>query len=63
MKTKIDRKVILLKAAFDLLKQAHESDYVLNPMEIITHYDSADCDGFCLMNDIACELLEWSQSK
>ena len=52
----IDRKTILLRAAYDLLRQADKSHYVLNAMEILVHYDDADCDGFCLMEDIASEL-------
>ena len=52
----MDRKTVLLKATHDLLKQARESGYVKNAMEIIVHYDEADCDGECLMEDIAVEL-------
>ena len=51
-----DRKTILLRAAYDLLKQGHDSHYVISALETIVHYDDADCDGFCLMHDIADEL-------
>jgi hypothetical protein len=56
-----DRKTILLRATYDMLKQANQAHYVMSPLEIITHYDDADCDGFCLMQDIADELgiEEW----
>jgi hypothetical protein len=39
-----------------MLRQANEDHYVRSPMEIVTHYDDADCDGHCLMEDIAHEL-------
>jgi hypothetical protein len=51
-----DRKIILLRAAYDLLKKANEGPYVKNAMEITVHYDDADCDGACLMEDIASEI-------
>lgn len=51
-----DRKTILLKAAFDLLKKCKDSHYVLDVLEQTVFYDGADCDGSCLMDDIALEL-------
>lgn len=51
-----DRKDILLKAAFDLLNKQRTSRYVLNLLEQTAHYDETDCDGYCLMRDIAIEL-------
>ncbi len=53
---KTDRKTILLKAAYDLLKKAEEGHYVEQATAIVVHYDDADCDGHCLMEDIANEL-------
>ena len=53
---KIDRKLVLLKAAYDLLKQADEAHFVQQATEIVVHYDDANCDGVCLMEDIANEL-------
>ena len=47
---------VLLHAAYDLLKQAEEAHFVEQATEIVVHYDDADCDGFCLMEDIATEL-------
>ncbi len=42
-----------LKAAYDLLKALDDGgDY----FDLTVHYDDADCDGACLMNDIANEL-------
>jgi len=52
----MDRKEILLKAAYELLKKQELSHYVLNLLEKSVHYDEADCDGYCLMEDIASEL-------
>ena len=51
-----DRKEILLKAAYDLLKKCENADYFLDPMETAVFYDDANCDGACLMQDIADEL-------
>ena len=51
-----NRAEILLRAAYDLLKKAHDAHYVLHAPEIEIFYDEADCDGACLMDDIAIEL-------
>lgn len=51
-----DRKVILLKAALDLLQKQDRSSYVMNLLEETVFYDDADCDGSCLMDDIKTEL-------
>lgn len=53
-----DRKVTLLKAAYDMLKKCDESPFVISPMETTVFYDDADCDGSCLMEDIKFELEE-----
>ena len=47
-----DRSIILLEATFALLKKCNESPYVLNVLEETVHYDEAECDGHCLMEDI-----------
>lgn len=49
----IDRKDILLKAAYDLLKKCNDGPYVKNALEETIYYDDAECDGYCLANDIA----------
>lgn len=56
-----DRKEVLLKACYDLLKKCNDGDIVLNAMEVTAFYDEADCDGYCLMEDIGIELNldEW----
>lgn len=51
-----DRRQTLLQAAYDLLKKCDDPHYVLSPLEQEIYYDNADCDGGCLMNDIAAEL-------
>lgn len=51
-----DRKSVLLRAAYDLLKRSTQGHYVVEATSIHTHYDAADCDGYCLMEDIAYEL-------
>jgi hypothetical protein len=50
------RAKILLQAAYDLLKKCEESHYVLHAPEVTVFYDNAECDGSCLMTDIATEL-------
>lgn len=51
------RERILLKAAYDILKQCHETPYVVNPMLVIATHDGVVWDGFSLANDIA-DLIE-----
>jgi len=50
------RKEVLLRAAYDLLQKADRSHYVGSVTEILVRYDDAECDGSCLMTDIATEL-------
>jgi hypothetical protein len=51
-----DRKVTLLKACRDLLSKQVNSHYVLNLLHETVFYDDADCDGYCLLDDIEAEL-------
>ncbi|WP_291566728.1 MULTISPECIES: hypothetical protein [unclassified Clostridium] len=51
-----DRKITLLRACRDLLKKQENSSYVLNLLEETVFYDAADCDGYCLLDDIETEL-------
>ena len=51
-----DRKVTLLKACAALLSKQKDSNYVLNLLEETVYYDDADCDGYCLLDDIKAEL-------
>lgn len=52
----MDRKEYLLRACYELLDKQNKSSYVLNLLSEIVNYDEADCDGHCLMEDIAIEL-------
>jgi len=57
MAKKEDRKVVLLRAAYDLLKKQDDTVYGwLNLLAETVPYDGTDCDGYCLMEDIASEL-------
>ena len=51
-----DRKTVLLQACYDMLKKIDNEPYVMSPFEMTVFYDDADCDGYCLMQDIATEL-------
>lgn len=53
-----DRSITLLKAAYHLLNKQKESFYVLNLLCETAFYDGADCDGYCLMDDIKDYLME-----
>ena len=53
---KIKRYKTLLKAAYELLKKQEKSEYTLDLLSETVFYDEADCDGYCLMEDIAIEL-------
>ena len=51
-----NHKDVLLRAAYDLLKRAEDSPFVQEAASIQVNYDGTDCDGSCLMEDIACAL-------
>ena len=51
-----DRKSVLLRAAYDLLTKADRAHFVEQSTHIVTFYDGANCDGYCLRDDIADEL-------
>jgi hypothetical protein len=51
-----DRKAVLLRAAYDLLTKLERSHYVVEAASVTTFYDGANCDGYCLRDDIAAEL-------
>lgn len=48
----VDRRDILLRAAYDLLQKQHDSGIVLNLLEETAHWDGQDCDGYCLREEI-----------
>lgn len=49
---KEDRRDVLLRAAYDLMKEIYCSPHA-DAMDLRIHYDGTDCDGQCLMEDIA----------
>jgi hypothetical protein len=52
----IARKNTLLRAAYDLIKRSTQNHFVEETAAILVQYDGANCDGSCLMDDIALEL-------
>jgi hypothetical protein len=57
------RKKILLRAAYDMLKKCQDSNFCTTPAEETVFYDEADCDGYCLAQDILTELDLPSDTK
>lgn len=59
------RSVELLIAVKELLEKQANSSYVLDLLSEIVHYDDADCDGDCLLNDIKdhLETIEWTKKN
>lgn len=53
---KENRKEVLLRATYDILKRSAQSHYVVSALELAAHYDGTNCDGYCLMDDIMNEL-------
>lgn len=51
-----DRKLTLLLAAHTLLMKQKNAGHVLDILSETVHYDGADCDGNCLLEDITIEL-------
>lgn len=50
--TKEDRAVTLLRATLEILRKCESSPYILDVMGETAFYDEAECDGYCLMDDI-----------
>ena len=48
----LERAKTLLKATKELLEKQDNSYYVLNLLEETVFYDEAECDGYCLNDDI-----------
>ncbi len=57
-----DRAAILLKAASDLLIEQKKAG-VLISYPLTVHYDDADCDGYCLLDDISAYLSELTEGR
>ncbi len=51
-----NRKDVLLRAAMELLQKQGDAFYVLNLLRETVYYDDAECDGYCLLEDIKYEL-------
>lgn len=56
MQTPENRKDVLLRAAYDILKRVEEAPCVESAMSTLAFYDGTNCDGSCLMADIMYEL-------
>ena len=50
-----ERTITLLKATAEYLKNVRESSHS-DALCITAYYDDADCDGYCLLDDIEAEL-------
>jgi hypothetical protein len=48
----LERCKVLLKATYDILKKCDEGCEIKDVFAQIAHWDGADCDGGCLMEDI-----------
>ena len=46
------RAIVLLRAAYELMRQQEESPYVLNILEQTAVWDDVECDGYCLNDEI-----------
>lgn len=51
-----NRKKILLRAAYDILVKCHDSPALIDPIYETAFYDGTNCNGGCLIEDIAEEL-------
>jgi len=52
----MDRKDILLKAAYDILTKCDNAPCIVDVFEQTAIWDDAECDGYCLFDEIR-ELL------
>lgn len=55
----VKRARILLGATKRLLDKQNDSAFVLDMLSQTVHYDGADCDGGCLLEDIECYFEEY----
>lgn len=51
-----DRKTVLLKATYDFLNKLKDKSFAIEALSITAHYDGAECDGYCIADDIEAEL-------
>lgn len=52
----VDRKTELLEQVLEMFKQCDDSPSVMEPFDAVMFYDGAECDGYCLRDDISHEL-------
>jgi hypothetical protein len=52
------RAIELLKAVRDLLNKANEGPWVVDILNTTIRLDEADCDGFCVLEEIETLLAE-----
>lgn len=57
-----DRATTLLIAVKELLSKQKEAGILIDH-PITVHYDDADCDGYCLLDDITAFLEEYNKLK
>lgn len=48
----IERSKTLLEASREILRKSEESTVVVSATELTAFYDEAECDGYCLKDDI-----------
>jgi len=58
-----DRKVTLLRATRDILRKVENSPYVISALETTAIWDGAECDGYCLLDEIEYELEDRDNEK
>jgi hypothetical protein len=47
-----------MRAAYQLLKKQDDASYALNLLEETTVWDGANCDGYCLMEELEGQLID-----
>jgi hypothetical protein len=47
-----DRATVLLRATLEILNKCDEGPYVKDVLGVTAEYDGAECDGYCLKEDI-----------
>lgn len=47
-----ERALILMKATLDILNKCDEGPYVKNVLETTAIWDEAECDGYCLKDEL-----------
>lgn len=57
-----DRATTLLTAAKELLSKQKKAGILIDH-PITVHYDDADCDGYCLLDDISAHLSELAEYR